>query len=120
MAEDNNKTRAITLAQAAYEELKAAGIPEQFLPLLQSIAAEHRAVFFAHFGDEMAVCLEVSPASGPFDIVNLSVEVAMNKPSWRNRLHRAWLSLLGRSITFQIRLNAQQVEKLKDLLWVLG
>lgn len=110
----SNRERAQLYARMAYTELKRAGRPEDYVPLLEQVAAQEWGTFFGQFGDEKGMYLRVE-SGGPLALMKIAVGIRHSKPSWRSRLADAWRALRAKDVEYVICLTPENTTKLKDL-----
>ena len=116
---DDKKTQAIEMASAAYAILKQAGIPEEFLPILQSVAHANRGTFFGSFGSDSGCFIEFEQTDDPLMPAKMSFGVRQYRPGFWKRAKDAWLAFHGHDAVYSIELRPEDIMKLKDLLRVL-
>ncbi len=115
-----NKDKAMQLASEAYIELQRAGIPEEYVPLLCTVAQANNGTFFGTFGSESGIFLRFDSTSDSFTPMKLSFGIRHHRQSIFSKLgqiaREAWSILLGRSSEYEIYLSPDDLTRLKDLL----
>ena len=119
----DRKERAIELACDAYSELVKAGVPEEFAPLVMSIAQANRGTFFGSFGSDTGCFIEFRNTDNSLIPVNLCFGVRRYKQSLWSRIGEAlregWAAFRGHDTEHEIFLRPDEVSRLKDLLRVM-
>ena len=119
----DKKEKAIELACEAYSELHAAGVPEEFLPLLMSIVQANRGAFFGSFGSDTGCFIEFHNAENSFTPVKLTFGMRRFKQPLTARIgyafREAWAVFRGHDTEHEIYLKVDDISRLKDLLRVL-
>ena len=118
-----SKERAVKLACQAYAELERAGVAEEYLPLVSSVAMSQRGTFFGSFGSESGCFMEFRNSEDLLTPVRLSFGVRRHNQRILSRLWQAlcegWAVLRGHDTEHEIFLQPKEVSQLKDLLRVL-
>lgn len=119
----DKKEKAIKLACEAYSELVDAGIPEEFVAIINSIAQAHRGTFFGSFGSDAGCFIEFESSNDPLTPVKLRFGVRRYKQSFVARFlcicKETWAIWCGHDSEYEISLKDNEIGKLKDLLRVL-
>lgn len=123
---ETDRDKAIVLLNVAFERLRASGTPEDFFTLAQLVGATRFGSFFAAFGDEYGVFLEIKVEDQPSasGILELSFGVRPRKQSFFKRMREAikmsWAIMWHRPPVYSIRLPSSDVTKFKDMLRTLN
>ncbi len=119
----DSKEKAIELACEAYSQLADAGIPEEFAPLVMSIAQANRGTFFGSFGSDSGCFLEFGNTENPLTPVKLCFGIRRYKLPWWSRIghgiREGWAVLWGHDSEHEIFLRPDEISRLKDLLRVI-
>lgn len=119
----DSKEKAIELACEAYSQLNAAGIPEEFAPLVMSIVQANRGTFFGSFGCDSGCFVEFQNTENPLTPVRFCFGVRRYKqPLWSRigqALKQGWAVLCGHDTEHEILLRPDEISRLKDLLRVM-
>ncbi len=120
---ETNRDKAIVLLDLAYDRLRSCGTPEDFFALANQVGSRQFGVFFAEFGDEFGVFLEIKVPNNPSEItgiLEMSFGIRRDKQSFFKRLVEAvratWRCLRGHTFSCTIRLPSSDVTKFKDML----
>ena len=117
------KEKAIELVSEAYSQLADAGIPEEFVPLVMSIAQANRGTFFGSIGSDSGCFLEFRNTENLVTPVKLCFGIRRHKQSLWSRasqgFREGWASLRGHDSEHEIFLRPDEISRLKDLLRVL-
>ena len=117
---NDNKQKAMEYALLAFSELKAAGISEQYIPMLISVAQTHRGSFFGSFGSEKGCFFEIIVDDEQLSPAKLRFGIRRYKESLWTRiveiLKEGWRILQGHDSEYEIHLQPREVTQLKDLI----
>lgn len=119
----DKKEKAIELACEAYSQLVEAGVPEDFVPLVMSIAQANRGTFFGSFGSDTGCFIEFRNTGNSLTPVNLCFGVRRHKqPLWSRiggALREGWAIFREHDSEHEIFLRPDEVSRFKDLLRVM-
>lgn len=119
----DSKEKAIELACEAYSQLSDAGIPEEFIPLVMSVAQANRGTFFGSFGSDSGCFIEFGNTENPLTPVRLCFGIRRYKQSLWSRIghgiREGWAVFRGHDSEHEIFLHPDEVARIKDLLRVM-
>ncbi|MHA2279465.1 MAG: hypothetical protein ACXAC5_01045 [Promethearchaeota archaeon] len=119
----DNKERAIELACEAYNQLHAAGVPEEFAPLVMSVAQANRGAFFGSFGSDTGAFIEFQNAENALLPVRLVFGIRRHRQPFASRIwyaiREAWAVFWGHDTEHEICLKTEDITQLRNLLRVL-
>jgi hypothetical protein len=119
----DNKEKAIELACEAYSQLHAAGVPEEFAPLIMSVVQANRGAFFGSFGSDTGAFIEFQNAENTLMPMKLLFGMRRYRQPLCSRLwyamREAWAIFRGHDTEHEIYLKIEDITQLKNLLRVL-
>lgn len=119
----DKKQRAIELGCKAYAELQEAGISEEFVPIICSIASAQRGTFFGSFGSKTGCFIEFQSYDDDLTPICLRFGIRRYRQSFWERLSDAfregWRIFRTHDSEHEICLQMDEIAKLKDLLRVI-
>lgn len=119
----DSKEKAIEMVCEAYSQLVDAGIPEEFAPLVMSIAQANRGTFFGSFGSDSGCFIEFQNTENPLTPIRFCFGIRRYKQSRWSRvkyiIREGWAIFCGHDTEHEIFLRPNEISRLKDLLRVI-
>lgn len=118
----DSKEKALEHACESFRLLREAGLSEQFVPLVLSVADANRGTFFGSFGGETGCFLEIENTGESLTPVSIRFGTRRHQSFWARVIQSfvsGWRVFCGDDDNYQILLAPDDVSRLKDLLRTL-